>query len=245
MKTHFRIANEEFAHYLKLTAGGESYYFNRELTLEHNVTDVLEVELELVRAEDYFRQKTKNPLARALLAVLKWIVYIIVFFADNHDGVRADKGYTSFDPFEIKRSLLIRSPQEKTVSITYTAAKYDSRSMEYTAPQIEACGDGVELRSEKTSFSASALKSEWKDYYVPGFAVVMTLIVALNVLGVILFAGVIARIPTCTTAENVGGIVGMSFCSLVLLALLVLVVFVIRRAKSFLKRVTESNLQDN
>ena len=56
MKTHFHIENEYFDQYFKLTLDGKEYYFSDHLTVEHDHSDSLTFDLEIVHAQDYFKR---------------------------------------------------------------------------------------------------------------------------------------------------------------------------------------------
>ena len=59
MKTHFRIENKEFTEYLKITTQDREYYFCDDLTIEYDDCDTLNVDIELIKAEEYLKIKAK------------------------------------------------------------------------------------------------------------------------------------------------------------------------------------------
>ena len=120
MKTHFRIENKEFTEYLKITTQDREYYFCDDLTIEYDDCDTLNVDIELIKAEEYLKIKAKNSFLRLLLNIVRWILAPLLYFIDNEDGIGLDKGYHSFNPFTIKQTISINSPDEKTINITYT-----------------------------------------------------------------------------------------------------------------------------
>ncbi len=242
MKTHFHIENKEFADYLKLTTNGETHYFCDDLTIEFDDCENLDVDIEYVRAEDYFKIKSKNLFLKLLLAIVKWIFSPLIYFMDNDDGIRLDKGYKSFNPFTHKNLFQLFSPNEKTVNIHYIESKYDRITKKYSPPSIELKVDGVINKIEETTFSSAILKHEWNTYHTPAFTVIMIVILLLNILNFSIFAKVIRKIPTCSTPENIGEIIGMSFCSLVMIALFVAYIVVIVKAYRLKKEVISKNI---
>ncbi len=242
MKTHFHIENKEFVDYLKLTTNGKTHYFCDDLTIEFDDCENLDVDIEYVRAEDYFKIKSKNLFLKLLLTIVKWIFSPLIYFIDNDDGIRLDKGYKSFNPFTLKKSFSIVSPNEKTINIHYIESKYDRITKKYSPPSIELKVDGVIDKIEETTFSSAIFKQEWNTYHTPAFTVIMILILLLNILNFSIFAKVIREIPVCSTSENIGGIIGMSFCSLVMIALFVAYIVVIVKAYRLQKEVISKNI---
>lgn len=68
-------------------------------------------------------------------------------------------------------------------------------------------------------------------------------IALLNWLNFSIFAKVIREIPLYPISENLGGIVGMSFCSLVMVALLVAYIVVIVKSHKLYKDVLKINIE--
>jgi len=70
----------------------------------------------------------------------------------------------------------------------------------------------------------------------------MVVIALLNLLNFSIFAKVIREIPLYAMSENLGGIIGMSFCSLVMVALLVAYIVVIIKSRRLYKEVLKVNI---
>ena len=236
MKTYFHIENKEFTDYLKVTVQERKYYFCDDLMIEYDDCDALNVDIELIKPDEYLKFKAKNPFLRLLLNIVKWIFSPLIYFIDNDGVISLDNGFHSFNPFTYKKSFSITSPNEKTININFTQAKYDNIIKKYTNPLLELRGDGVIEKNEETTFSSAILKREWNTYHIPAFTVLMIIVLLLNVIGFLIFAKVIREIPLCSMSENISGIVGMSFCSLVMLALFVAYVVVIVKAHRRLRR---------
>ncbi len=241
MKTHFHIENKDFADYLKITAQDKGYYFCDDLTIEYDDCDTLNVDVELIKAEEYLKIKAKNSFLRLLLNIVKWLLAPLLYFIDNEDGIGLDKGYHSFDPFTFKQSISINSPDEKIINITYTESTYDKKIKQYTLPKLKYKEKTV-IKSEQVAFSPLKLKREWNTYHIPAFTVIMVVILLLNWLNFSIFAKVIREIPLYPMSENIGGIIGMSFCSLVMIALLVAYIVVILKSRRLYKEVLKVNM---
>ena len=102
MKTYLRIENKGFTDYFKITVQEKEYYFCDELTVEYDACDTLKLDIELIKAEEYFKIKAKNKFFRIILNIAKWIIAPLLFFIDNEEGIGLDKGYHSFNPFTNK-----------------------------------------------------------------------------------------------------------------------------------------------
>ena len=241
MKVYFRVENTEFVDYLKLTANGKSYYFCDELTVEVDDYEILDVEIELVRAEDYMKLKSQNPFIRLLQNIAGWIISPFVFFADNDGGIHLDNGYKTFSPFTYKKSFSITPQNGEVVYVNYTKAEYDEVTKKYTKPSLQIKGDGVIDKNEESSFASTILKQEWNIYHIPAFSVLMLIVLLLNVLSFSLFAKVIREIPIYSMCENIGGIIGVSLSSLFMVALLVAYIVIIVKAYRVQKEVIDAN----
>lgn len=241
MKTYFHIENKEITDYLKVTVQEKEYYFCDDLTIEYDDCDTLNIDIELIKAEEYLKIKAKNQFLRLLLNIVKWILAPLLYFIDNEDGIGLDKGYHSFNPFTIKQSISINSPDEKTINITYIESAYNKTTKKFTPPTLKY-QENIIINTEQIAFSPLALKSEWNTYHIPAFSVIMVVILLFNWLNFSIFAKVIREIPLYPMSENIGGIIGMSFCSLVMIALLVAYIVVIVKSHRLYKEVSKANI---
>ena len=239
MKTTFRIENENFVPLFKIVANGSTYYIEKDLTIEYSDCEQLEIDLELVHTADYI--KSKNPFLRFLWNVAIWIFSPLLFFIDNDDGIREDRGFSSFTPFTLKQSFSINAPDEKTITINYTDSQYDRLSEKYTPPIVRLHGDTIIQHTEDIAFSATVFKREWNTYHIPGFTVLTIVVLLLNWLCFSLFAKVIREIPLFSLAENIGHLIGISFCSLVMIALFVACIIRFIKLHKFYKKVLQIN----
>ena len=241
MKTHFHIENKDFTDYLKVTIQEKEYYFCDDLTIEYDDCDTLNVDIELIKAEEYLKIKIKNSFLRLLLNIVKWILAPLLYFIDNEDGIGLDKGYHSFNPFTIKHSISINSPDEKIIGITYIESGYNKATKKFTLPTLKYQENTI-INTDQITFSPLSLKREWNTYHIPAFTVIMVVILLLNWLNFSIFVKVIREIPLYPMSENIGGLIGMSFCSLVMVALLVAYIVVIVKSHRLYKEVSKVNI---
>ena len=239
--TRFQVDCKDFAEHIKITANNKVYYFNDDLTIEYDDCDVLDVDVELVSTEEYLKNTVKNPLLRFLLNILEWIISPLLFFADNDGGIRFSNCYKSINPFSINETFSIESPDKKTVNFTYAPPQFDKMTKIYTPPALKPQQE-IALKTEKTTFSPHTLKREWNIYHIPAFTVIIVVILLLNWLNFLIFTKVIREIPLYPMSENIGGIIGMSFCSLVMIALLVAYIVVFVKSSKLYKQVVKENM---
>ena len=241
MKMYFHIENKDFSHYLKLTANGKVYYFCDDLTVNVDDREILDIDIEFIRVDDYLKIE-KNIFLRVLLTLVKCIFSPLLFFIDNNDGIRMDNGYDSFNPFTLKKSFSVAVPDEKVVNIKYIDSKYNKVTKKYSYPIIELKGDGVIDKTEEMKFSDDILKNEWKVYHIPAYIVIMIVILLLNILNFSIFAKVIGEIPLYQLSENIGAIIGMSFCSFVLVGLFIVWIIIVVKSHKLQREVISKNM---
>ena len=240
MQTYFHIANKDFTDYLKVTVQGAEYYFCDDLTIEYSDRDTLNLDIELIKADDYLKSKAKNSFLRFLLNMFKWIFAPLIYFIDNEDGIGLDKGYLSFDPFTIKQSLSIDCPNEKTINISYFESKYNKMTKKYTPPTLKI-QENIVIKTEEIAFSPFILKREWNTYHIPAFTLIMILITLFNLLIFSIFVKIIKELPLYPTSENIGKIIGISFCAIIMIALLVVYIIVIVKSYNLYKKILKEN----
>ncbi len=242
MKTSFHIVNKKFYDYLKITINDKEYYFSDDITIEYDNCNQLNAEIEFVRTEDYFRYKIKNPFIRFLINIVLFIISVFNFLFDNGDGIGLHKGFFSFDPFVMKKSFSINDPSEKVLNIEYIRPKYNKTSKSYSKPNLNIQNEFVACNNESICYSEDVLKKEWKLYHIPVFSVIMIIILLLNVLIISGFVKVISEVPLCSMSENFVSVIGISFCSLVIIALLVAYIIIIVKSYNLCKIVNKNNL---
>ena len=178
---------------------------------------------------------------KLLLLILKLIIFPLNFFVDNDESIRLYRGYETFNPYTIKKSFSISNPNEKTVNLIFTEAAYNGITKKFTPSDILIQCDGLEIKSEEIRFSETILKHEWNEYHITGFALLMLLVSLLNMLDFVIFVKVIGDIASSTVSENVFGILGMLFCSFVLMGLFVVCIVIIVKAYRLKKEVISIN----
>lgn len=238
MKTHFHIGNKRFVDYLKVTTNGKTYYFCDDLTVEYDDCENLEVDIELIKATNYFNIKSKNPILKWFVRILRFILSPLIFFIDNEDGIGFHKGYYSFNPFTHKQTVLINSPNERIINIGYTDARYNKTTKKFSSPVIKIKEEDVIVKSEETRFSEKILKQEWNVYHVPAYIVLIILVLLINAVNFLVCGKAIFKDFEILSFLEISGIV---FCSTVIIGLFVLIIVGIVRSRRYYKEVIEIN----
>ena len=238
MKTHFHIGNKRFVDYLKVTTNGKTYYFCDDLTVEYDDCENLEVDIELIKATDYFNIKSKNPILKWLVQILRFILSPLIFFIDNEDGIGFHKWYNSFNPFTHKQTVLINSPNERIINIGYTDARYNKTTKKFSSPVIKIKEEDVIVKSEETRFSEKILKQEWNVYHIPAYIVLIILVLLINAVNFLVCGKAIFKDFEILSFLEILGIV---FCSTVIIGLFVLIIVGIVRSRRYYKEVIEIN----
>ena len=241
MKTHFHITDEDFADYVKLTAQGETHYFQKDLTLELEDRDALNADIEWIKTEEYVKESGKPIFLRLLLTIAKWIIGPLVFFIDSYCGIRLDSGYPTFNPYRVKQSVSISDPKEKTVHITLTDPKYNKHTKKYSPPALSYSQADVAVLKEDIAFSEAELKRDWNVYHVSAFTVIIAIILLLNAINCAVAVGGHQREPLLPVSENIGRILGIALCSAVMLAILIAFIVTIVKACKLKKEVARIN----
>ena len=240
MRTHFHIANEDFAHHFKLTLDGKEYYFSQDLTVEYDDRSDLKFDLEMVHAQAYFHMKMKNPLLRGIINLFKWILFAVIYFVDNQNGIGLHKGYFGFEPFAATCTCTVPSPHGKTVTILYTKARYNKTTMRYAPSVMEVQGEGLRTEAMHTAFSAAALMQEWNTYHVPAFTFMMAVMAALCTLMGYACIKVFAHLSSPEESQILA-VAGTVLCTLAVWAMLLWLVRTLIKAHRLKKQVIKNN----
>ena len=159
------------------------------------------------------------------------------FFIDNEDGIGFHKGYYSFNPFTHKQTVLINSPNERIINIGYTDARYNKTTKKFSSPVIKIKEDVI-VKSEETRFSEKILKQEWNVYHIPAYIVLIILVLLINAVNFLVCGKAIFKDFEILSFL---GILGIVFCSTVIIGLFVLIIVGIVRSRRYYKEVIEIN----
>ena len=182
---------------------------DKQVSFDVTNTDKIEVHVEYKRNDI---QQIKNPIGRFFAYLFFFLLSPIIFFADNDNGIGIHKFFYDAKPFDVKKTFKI-VPTENIV-LKFISPKYDKTTRRFSNPDIEVVGEemtNVEFYSE---YNQASFKKEFRLYHYPAYAVLFAIILALTVLMVVALINQFSPF-------DLFGIIGISFCCVVMLALLI------------------------
>ena len=206
---------KEFEDALAVSVNGETKELTtqeRQTSFDIPNTDKIEVQVEYKRNDI---QQIKNPIGRFFAYLFFFLLSPIIFFADNDNGIGIHKFFYAAKPFDLKKTFKI-VPTEN-VALKFISPKYDKTTRRFSNPDIEVVGEemtNVEFYSE---YNQASFKKEFRLYHYPAYAVLFAIILALTVLMVVALINQFSPF-------DLFGIIGISFCCVVMLALLIVVI---------------------
>lgn len=212
MKVSFTLGNKKFEDALAVSVNGETKELTtqeRQTSFDIPNTDKIEVQVEYKRNDI---QQIKNPIGRFFAYLFFFLLSPIIFFADNDNGIGIHKFFYAAKPFDLKKTFKI-VPTEN-VALKFISPKYDKTTRRFSNPDIEVVGEemtNVEFYSE---YNQASFKKEFRLYHYPAYAVLFAIILALTVLMVVALINQFSPF-------DLFGIIGISFCCVVMLALLI------------------------
>ena len=206
---------KEFEDALAVSVNGETKELTtqeRQTSFDIPNTNKIEVQVEYKRNDI---QQIKNPIGRFFAYLFFFLLSPIIFFTDNDNGIGIHKFFYAAKPFDLKKTFKI-VPTEN-VALKFISPKYDKTTRRFSNPDIEVVGEemtNVEFYSE---YNQASFKKEFRLYHYPAYAVLFAIILALTVLMVVALINQFSPF-------DLFGIIGISFCCVVMLALLIVVI---------------------
>lgn len=212
MTLSFTLDNKEFEDALCVSVNGET----KDLTAQNKQVsfDVSDTEKAIVQVE-YKRndiEQIKNPIGRFFAYLFFFLLSPIIFFYDNDNGIGIHKFFYDAKPFDLKRTFKI-APTENVV-LKFVSPKYDKATKRVSVPNIEIVG--IETTDEAIFFkyNRASFKKDFRIYHYPAYALLFAIILALTVLMAVTLVNQFSPF-------NLAGVVGISLCCFVMLALLI------------------------
>lgn len=212
MKVSFTLGNEEFEDTLAVSVNGKTKDLtsqDKQVSFDVTNTDKIEVHVEYKRNDI---QQIKNPIGRFFAYLFFLLLSPIIFFADNDNGIGIHKFFYAAKPFDLKKTFKI-APTENIV-LKFISPKYDKTTRRFSVPNIEIIGMETTDVTICSEYNQASFKKEFRLYHYPTYTILFAIILALTVLmSVCLFAQF--------SPFHLFGVIGMSFCCVVMLALLI------------------------
>ena len=208
----FTLGNKKFEDALAVSVNGET----KELTTQKRQTsfdipniDKIEVQVEYKRNDI---QQIKNPIGRFFACLFFFLLSPIIFFADNDNGIGIHKFFYAAKPFDLKKTFKI-APTENVV-FKFISPKYDKATRQFSDPDIELVGEKTTDVVLCFEYNQASFKKEFRLYHYPAYVVLFAIITALTVL-------MVTTLVNQFSPFDLFGVIGMSFCCVVMLALLI------------------------
>ena len=215
MKVSFALGNEEFEDTLAVSVNGKTKDLttqDKQVSFDVTNTDKIEVHVEYKRNDI---QQIKNPIGRFFAYLFFFLLSPIIFFADNDNGIGIHKFFYDAKPFDLKKTFKI-IPTNNVV-LKFISPKYDKTTKQFSAPDIDITGAETTDEELRYEYNKVSFKKDFRLYHYPAYTVLFAIIIALTVL-----------MSVCLVNQflpfDLFGVIGMSFCCVVVLVLLIVLV---------------------
>ena len=212
MKVSFTLGNKRFEDALAVSVNGETKELTtqeRQTSFDIPNTDKTEVQVEYKRNDI---QQIKNPIGRFFAYLFFFLLSPIIFFADNDNGIGIHKFFYNAKPFDLKKTFKI-TPTDNVV-LKFISPKYEKTTRRFSAPDIEIIGAETMDVVICSEYNQASFKKEFRLYHYPAYALLFVIILSLT-----------ALMAVCLVNQflpfDLFGVIGMSFCCVVMLALLI------------------------
>ena len=212
MKVSFALGNEEFEDTLAVSVNGKTKDLttqDKQVSFDVTNTDKIEVHVEYKRNDI---QQIKNPIGRFFAYLFFFLLSPIIFFADNDNGIGIHKFFYDAKPFDLKKTFKIM-PTDNVV-LKFISPKYDKTTKQFSAPDIDIIGAETIDEALHYEYNNVSFKKDFRLYHYPAYTVLFAVILALTVLMSVCLGNQFSPF-------DLFGVIGMSFCCAVMLALLI------------------------
>lgn len=218
MQLNFILDNKEFDDALNVSVNGEL----KELTVQerHISFDIKDNNAVTVQIEYKGNSISQNqtPFLR-YLARLLYILLLspIIFFADNSNGIEIHRFFYDSKPFNLKKTFILE-PTSSTVAIRYVSPQYNKIEKCFCSPDIAIIGAEATDVIICCEYAEAYFKKSFRFYHYPAYTILFAVTISLTALMAICLSGQFSPF-------SLFGVIGMSFCSAVTLALLIAFIF--------------------
>lgn len=219
MTLAFQLKNKEFQDVLAVSVNGETKELTEECRhIDFEVIDANGADVQVEHIQKGEIKKIKNPIVRGLLVILLspliLLILTINFLSDNDNGISIHNFFYGENPFVMKKSFKISTLNVEPIMLEFVRPQYDKQKRSFSNPNILIHNAVVIDDTQEISYDRKAVKQDFWIYHYPAYTVLFILIIAINVLMTICLINQFSPF-------DLAGVVGMSFCCLVTLALLV------------------------
>ena len=216
MTISFTLANKEFEDIWAVSLNRETKELTTQATqVSFDVPDTDKVIAQVGYKRNDIQndiQQIKNPIGRFFAYLFFFLFSPIIFFVDNDNGIGIHKFFYDAKPFDLKKTFKIM-PTDNVV-LKFISPKYDKTTRRFSVPDIEMIGMETTDVTICSEYNQASFKKEFRLYHYPAYTILFAIILALTVLmSVCLFEKF--------SPFDLFGVIGMSFCCVVMLALLI------------------------
>lgn len=211
MKMTFQLKNESFEDSLSVSINKET----KELTAKNNQISFDVDDGEAVIDIEYVRNeppRINNPIGRFFANFFYSLLSVLIFFADNDNGIGIHKFFHIAKPYNFKKTLKI-TPAEN-IEIKFIPSKYNKTIKNFSLPDIEITRVDVIEEKATVEYNSNELKREFRLYHYPAYTLLFSVIFAIVALMIVVLVSQFSPF-------NLVGVLGMSFCLVIVLALLI------------------------
>ncbi|MBR3894803.1 MAG: hypothetical protein IKJ35_06610 [Clostridia bacterium] len=236
MKLTFTLDNKDFEDALLVSVNGETKDLteqDKQISFDIPDTDQAIVQVEYKRND---MRQIKNPIGRFFAYVFFFLLSPIIFFADNDGGIGTHNFFCGASPFDLKKTFTIK-PNENVFQIEYIPSQYDKTRKMISAPDIDLCGADVMQEVAFYKYDRASFKKDFRMYHYPAYTLLFAVLLAMG-------AFMTNTLINQFSPFDLIGVVGMSLCVLVVLALLVVMICLFASAHRLFRQV-DCNLSND
>lgn len=215
MEVNFQLSNEEFGDSFAVSVNGETKELDaQENKISFTVPDREAITVRVACVKNSIGQ-IKHPIGKFFAYLFIVLFSPILFFVNNDNGVKIHGFFLSANPFDFEKTFQI-IPTENMI-LTYLPPKYDSATRAFAAPDITLVGAQVSNEVLDFRYNRKAFKEEFGAYHYPAYIGMVAFLLAVIAL---LIYGLVKQV----SPWDWFGVIGLSFCLFVMLALLIAIV---------------------
>lgn len=221
MTLTFELINKKFEDTLSVSIGNETKLLsseNNRISFEIDETDTANIQVKhLLKVNS---KQIKNPILRRILTILIFPLLVMVltinFLADNDNGISIHKFFYGETPFTTTKSFKIAPINNKPIMLEFVNSQYKRLSKSFSKPNILIHNADVRSETQEINYDSKAMRHDFYIYHCPAYAVLFSIIIALNILMIICLRDQFIAVPI-----SYFGVIGIGFCCVIMLTLLI------------------------
>jgi len=217
MKLTFQLYNNHFDDAFLISLNGQKQTMNKEnRSVVFEVEDAPEylVRVDYIRTNHIDADQIRNPILKFLAYLFACLISPIIFFADHYDnGIGIHKFFCEAKPFDLTKTFRIAAT-EAPMWIDYHKPEYQKDQCILLQPDILIKKTTVFEETKSCRYNRGSFQKEFALYHFPAY---MFLLIVVLLLTALMFWCLVGQF----SPPDLFGIIGMSFCCIVMLGLLI------------------------